>query len=463
MKNSKLALLGGSPVRQKEFRSRPYIGREEIDIVTRLMKKGNFSKFVGSPVEGTRKLLRKKSRQLDFGGDGFSFLGGRYVRKFEAVWSKLIGTDYCVSVNSATSGLTTALLAVGVEPGCEVITTPFSFTATATSIVLANAVPVFCDIDLETFCLSPESVGKCVTLHTKCLLPVHWCGNAGDLDGIMRIARADGLKVVEDSAQAPVTMYKGRCLGSYGDAAIFSFNEPKNVMTGEGGIIATDNADVAEKCRLIRNHGESIPVDADTDDYVTNSIGYNFRLVEPLAAIGYVQSKRILRLNSIRSKNYNYLRYNLVDLFGDVIIPQKITHPDSYYAYTAAFRWLSHKSGIDRDIVAAALRAEGVPVVTGIPRLMCDHPMFKRKLAYGKKHFPWNKSVYKGNCDYNKLNLPNARRLQKEYLGFFQMGWPNTPRDMDDIVRAFKKIMANKNALSSYSNRKMRKSFNTGR
>ena len=463
MKYTKLAILGGEPIRKKSFRSLPSVDDEELDLVVALMKKGDFSKFVGSPVEGTRELLRKKSLELDFADDSFNFLGGDYVRRFEAEWSRLIKADYCISVNSATSGLTAALLAAGIEPGDEVITTPYSFTATATSILLANAVPVFCDIDPETFCISPNSFKKSITPYTKCAIPVHWCGNAGDFDEIMKIAGKYNIKVIEDAAQAPVTMYKGRYLGTYGDAGVFSFNQPKNIMTGEGGMIVTKDLRIAEKCRLIRNHGESIPTDEDSDDYISNVIGCNFRLVEILAAIGYVQAKKVIGLNKIRSENYGYLKDSLVKNFPDLIIPQKITHPESYYAYTASFRWMPQSSGIPRNSVVAALRAEGIPVVSGIPRLMCDHPLFKRKLAYGKKHYPWIPPIYKGSVDYNKLDLPNARKLQEEYLGFFQLGWPNTREDMDDIINAFRKIMDNRDALSGLSHAEVKKDFSLGR
>lgn len=450
---TKLALLGGTPIRTKEFKSKPLVDDEEVDYVVGLMREGRFSKFVGSPIENTRHLLSQKSAELAFCGSDVSFLGGEYVRRFEAEWSKLIGADYCISVNSATSGITTALLAAGIEPGCEVITTPFTFTATGSAILLANAIPIFCDIDLETFCISPESLERNISPHTNAIMPVHWCGNAGNLDEIMGIARKYGLKVIEDAAQAPATIYQHRYLGTYGDAGIFSFNEPKNIMTGEGGIVATNNLRIAEKSRLIRNHGESIPTNDDDDEYVVNTVGYNFRLVEILAAIGCAQVKKLETLNSIRAENYKYLRHHIITSFGEFIIPQKITHEDSYFSYTAGFRWLSEKAGIHRNLFAQALRAEGIPVATGVSRLICDHPVFTRKLAFGKNHHPWNSAIYKGEVDYCSLALPNARKLHdEEYLGFFQMGWPNTKEDMDDILSAFKKIFDNKKSLLDLSN-----------
>ena len=464
MKKKILALLGGTPIRKKEFKSKPHISDEDILLVTSLMKEGRFSKFVGSPIESNvKKLLRTKSRNLNWKGDGFSFLGGEYVRLFESEVSRVAAADYSISVNSATSGLTTACIALDVGPGQEVVTTPFSFTATAASIVTANAVPRFCDIDLDTFCLSSEALEKSITPETSCVMPVHWCGNAGDLDQIMTISRSNNLKVIEDAAQAPGSFYKKKALGTYGDIGVYSFNEPKNLMVGEGGVIVTNSANYAEKCRLIRNHGEAIHMETDSDEFIVNTVGYNFRLPEILAAIGVNQIKKMEYLYEIRKRNWVYLKRRLKEEMGEHLIPQKITHEESYYAYTAAFRWQSKPSGIHRNIISKALIAEGIPVAQGIPRLLCDHPMFQRKLAFGKSHFPWNSDIYKGSINYNRKDFPNARQLlDHEYLGFFQMGYPNTEEDMEDIVKAFKKIMENQKALIEYKTESS-ESFTLGR
>ena len=179
-----LALLGGRPIRTKIFLSEPMIDDKESSIVSKLINNKQFSKFVGSPISGSHDILSKKSKDLHLENISANILGGEYVRKFEALWSEITDADYCISVNSATSGLTTSLLALDLEPGSEVITTPFSFTATCAAIVAANCVPVFCDIDPDTFCISPEKLVNLITERTKCVVAVHWCGNAGDLGEI---------------------------------------------------------------------------------------------------------------------------------------------------------------------------------------------------------------------------------------------------------------------------------------
>lgn len=445
-KNS-LALLGGTPIRKKDFFSKPMIDNEEITLVTELMKKSQFSKFVGSPIPGTNEILHKKSKNLEIDNVNPNILGGEYVRKFESLWSQLTNTDYCISVNSATSGLTTALLALGLEPGSEVITTPFSFSATCASIIAANCVPIFCDIDPDTFCLSPEKLKDLITEKTKCVLTVHWCGNAGDLDKIISICKEKNIFLVEDAAQAPTSLYQGKPIGSFGDVGVFSFNEPKNLMTGEGGIITTNNRSIAIKCRLIRNHGEAIVDDDYSDKDLLNIIGYNFRLTELHAAIAYVQVKKHQKINRIRNNNYKYLVDKINNDLSDYLIPQKITHPESYYAYTAAFRWNYKFTGIHRDIIAQALVAEGIAVFKGYHRLMCDHPMFKRKIAFGSNNFPW----IENSINYLETDIPNARELvNQEFLGFLQMGYPNSESDMDYIINAFLKIINNLSKLKNY-------------
>ena len=441
------ALLGGPPVRTRPFSSRPYLDEAEVEAVAQTVRDGVLSRFVGSPLPGTREQLRRTSAELLELDEPFSFLGGPNVRRFEAAWATAHDVPFAVSMNSATSAETSALMALDVGPGAEVITTPLSFTATATAVVAANAVPVFADIDLETMCLDPEAVERAITPRTRCLLPVHWCGNAGQLRELLDVARHHGLTVLEDSAQAPGTRYEGRFLGTWGAAGTFSFSEPKNVTTGEGGMLVTSEPALAEKCRLIRNHGESVPAEDDPDELVVNVVGQNFRMAEATAALGWVQTSKLGTVNGIRARNHHYLVARLEETIGDWISPQRLTHPDTFAAYTSAFRWSEAASGLTRDTVAAALRAEGVPTATGVGRLMSDNELFRRRLAYGHRHHPFTDEV-----EYRPELLPNARRLHdQEYLAFFLAGWPNTPDDMEDIVAAFAKVAAHRDELAGYA------------
>ena len=439
-----LALLGGKRVREAPFRSLPFVDEKEITAVEESIRAGLFSRFVGSNLSGTREALRKTSQELLTEEAAFSFMGGPNVRRFEADWANLHEVPYAISVNSATSGITAILMAMDIGPGAEVITTPLSFTATATAIVAAQATPVFADIDAETLCLDANSIEQRISPFTKAILYVHWCGNAGEFDRVQAVARSHGIPVIEDTAQAPGTTYQGKPLGTWGAAGVFSFSEPKNVTTGEGGMIVTSEPTIAEKCRLIRNHGEVIPELSDNQEFIRNVVGYNFRMVEIVAAMGWVQTQRLTALNRLRNRNYQYLSTRLSGLTG--LKPQRITHPDSFAAYTAVFLWDQELTGVSRDLVAAALRKEGIPVATGVGRLMSDHPMFLKKIAYGDSGWPFSAHV-----EYDPALLPVAHRVHdQEYLGFFLMGWPNTEKDMDDILLAFDKISKNLSALRCY-------------
>ncbi|MDG2092886.1 MAG: DegT/DnrJ/EryC1/StrS family aminotransferase [SAR86 cluster bacterium] len=424
---SKLALFGGSKIIKKQIKNKPYIEEKDIKLVGKLMEQGRFSRFVGSPIPGTMEELDKKSKDLvmDLKDDRYTFLGGAYVRSFEAKNANLVNADYAISVNSATSGLVTSLLALDLPNKSKVITTPYSFSATAAAIRLANLQPVFCDIDIETFNICPEDLKKTIkSKNIKCVVYVHWCGNAGDFDEIVKICKKNNIYLIEDSAQAPISLYKKRYLGTYGDMGVFSFNEPKNFMTGEGGMIVTNNKKFAVRSRLIRNHGEAIIDESFKKDLTNNTFGHNFRLTEIQAAIGLNQLKKSKKLSSIRSSNYKYLLKMIMSLNSDFIKPQRITHLESFYSYTAAFRWDSALSGIHRDTFCDALIKEGAPVFTGYPKLMSEQTLHKK---YS-----------------NTKNTKNAQRLNNdEFFGFLCLGNPNGKSEMKLIYQCIEKVLLN--------------------
>jgi len=234
----KLALLGGKKVRQEPFIGHAIIGDEEKQRVNEVLESGMLSGFIAKA--------------------GDNFYGGRQVRELESLVGRYFGVKDVVSVNSATSGLHVALGACGISPGDEVIVTPYTMSATATAIIMMNAVPVFADIEEETFGLDPESIREKITPRTRAILVVHLFGRAAEMDRIMKIAHEHGLFVIEDCAQAPGATYNGKAVGTIGDIGIFSLNQHKTITSGEGGFAITDDGKVALNMRLIRNHGEVI-------------------------------------------------------------------------------------------------------------------------------------------------------------------------------------------------------------
>ncbi|MGO9016320.1 MAG: DegT/DnrJ/EryC1/StrS family aminotransferase [Dissulfurispiraceae bacterium] len=433
-----LSLFGGDPVRKKPFQSSVVVDEKEWDYISQVLRNKEFSRFMGSPSKDIGTLLTMPSDDAeDLEGQYFSFLGGRMVRKFEAEFAGKFGVPYAISLNSATSGLSTALGAAGVGPGDEVITTCMSFNATALSILLFNSIPVFVDVDPGTFCLDPMEVEKAITPKTRAIMVVHLFGNAADMDVIMKIAERHNLVVIEDCAQAPGTKYKGKYVGTIGHMGVFSFQETKNMMTGEGGMIITANPEFAQKARLIRNHGESVPDDTWYDDSLVNLIGMNFRMTELTAALGIAQLAKLDENNRIRTNNARYLSEELSGLPG-LTIPV-VMHDAVPHSFPMLYD--EKETGVERHKVLMALRSEGIPVGSGYLRLMYENPIFLRKIAYGKHHCPWSCHLYNADREYKQGDCPTGERLLREqFIWFYHINRPNTIDDMKDVVRAFNKV-----------------------
>lgn len=435
---SELALLGGAPVRSKPFRSSVVIDDTEWERIREVLNREEFSRFMGSPTPDIDKLLTMPSAEAaDIGGQYFSFLGGRTVRQFEAEFAGRFGATYAISVNSATSGLSSALGAAGIGPGDEVITTCMSFNATAMSILVFNAIPVFADVENETYCMDPAAIERAITPQTKAILVVHLLGYPAEMDAIMRIARKHKLKVIEDAAQAPGTTYRDRYVGTIGDMGVYSFQETKNMMTGEGGMIVTNDPSLARKARLIRNHGESIPDDSWDDAALVNLVGLNFRMTELTAALGISQLEKLTENNRARTDNALFLKDHLQGLPG-IALP---VYKPGTVPHIFSMQYDEAVTGIERKKVLAALRAEGIPVGSGYLRLMYENPLFLKKIAYGKNHCPWSCHLYGKERSYKKGDCPIGEDLLKNrFLWFYHINRPNTREDMLDVSKAFRKI-----------------------
>jgi perosamine synthetase len=234
---------------------------------------------------------------------------GPKVAEFEEKFADYIGTEYAVAVSSGTTALHLALLAAGVGEGDEVITTPFSFAATGNSVLYTGAKPVFVDINPQTYNLDPEKIQEAITPQTKAILPVHLYGQPADMDSISKIASENDLFVIEDAAQAHGAIYHGKMAGALGDMACFSFYPTKNMTTSEGGIVTTNNREMAEKIRILRAHGEK-------QRYKHSVLGYNFRMTDISAAIGLAQLKKLDKFNQKRIENAAYLSEHINEIKG---------------------------------------------------------------------------------------------------------------------------------------------------
>jgi perosamine synthetase len=291
---------------------------------------------------------------------------GPRVRAFEAAFADYIGTEHAIAVNSGTAALIVALQAHGVGPGDEVITSPFSFIATATSIMACGATPVFVDIDPFDFNLDPAKVEEAITDATKAIMPVHLFGHPARMTELAQIAEENGLALVEDAAQAHGAAHAGRNVGSFGTGC-FSFYPTKNMATGEGGIITTDDAEVARLCRIIRNHGQEVR-------YRSDYFGLNWRMTDLAAAIGHVQLGHLEDWNAARIANAE----KLSRLITSVPTPQ-VRDGDRhvYHQYTVRL------SG-DRDAIQKQLLEAGVGSAIHYPMTINRQPIMV-KMGIGQE------------------------------------------------------------------------------
>jgi dTDP-4-amino-4,6-dideoxygalactose transaminase len=366
------------------------------------------------------------------------------VQKFEQEWAKYFGVKYAVSVNSATSALIAAVGAAGIEPGDEVIVSPYTMTASASCVLVYNAIPVFADIDSEIFCITAETIRQRITPQTKAIIVVDILGHPAEMDGIMELAREHNLTVIEDAAQAPGSLYHGRWAGTLAHIGVFSLNYHKTIHTGEGGMIVTNDENLAERMQLIRNHAEVVVKDKGVQNIV-NLLGFNFRMTEIEAAIGSEQLKKLDALVARRVEAADYLTARLEGLAGITrpVVRSEVRH--GYYLY--ALRYSEEELGIPRAEFVRALKAEGIPMAEGYVEPIYLQPLYQQRIVYGSQGCPFT-CHYTGSVSYEKGICPVTERLyyREMMLGnFCYAGIGET--DLDDIVDGLTKVVGHRAEL----------------
>tara|TARA_B110000027_G_scaffold43891_1_gene48363 strand:- start:1395 stop:2675 length:1281 start_codon:yes stop_codon:yes gene_type:complete len=425
MINQKLALLGGPKVIKKVFKRYNSIGKEEIKAVNKVMKTGVLSDFIANRSE--------------------QFYGGKKVKEFERACEKYFKVKKAISVNSWTSGLIAAVGALDINPGDEIIVSPWTMCATATAIIHWNAIPVFADIEDKTFNLDPKEVEKKITKKTKAIMSVDIFGHPAPMNELKKIAKKYKLKIISDAAQSPAALYNNEYAGTMTDIGGISLNCHKHIQTGEGGMLFTNNIRLAKRMCLIRNHAEAI-VETKKPKDLANMIGYNFRLGEIECAIGIEQLKKLKSIIYSRKQIAKKLDKEFKDLAGlrTPIVKKGCTH--SYYVYPMVIN--TKMLGISKQKIYDALVAEGVQGLqikfTNAHRL----PMFVNKIAYGNKNFPWTYSKKSKKIKYGNGTCPVAEDLQDNtYMGFGMFFYEYTRSDINLIIKSFKKVWSNLNAL----------------
>ena len=427
-KMNKPAILGGNAVRRQAFPERTTMGEAEKKAVRDVMDSNVLSDFIGAP--------------------GDCFMGGKKVRAFERAWADEYRFNHAISVNSWTSGLVTAIGAIGIEPGDEVICSPFTMSASATCALFYGGIPVFADIDPNTFCLDPVSIEQRITARTRAIVVVHLFGHPADMDAIMALGKRYKLRVIEDAAQAPGVFYKGRAVGAIGDIGGFSLNYHKHIHTGEGGMLVTQDDELALRCQLIRNHGENALEHYDFLEPV-NIIGANYRLTELQAAIGIEQLKRLEEYLQIRQKLAAHFTERLERMPG--ITVQK-TVPDCTHAYYVyPFRFDAEQAGLSRDLFVKAVNAElqpatgfeTTPLIGGYVRPLYLNPIYQQRRAIGRGGWPFS-LVQPDRLDYAQGLCPVVERMHDRELVLCPLvREPLTTADIDDLADAIEKVLMN--------------------
>jgi len=365
-------------------------GREEEEAVLEVLRGGELSSFHRS------------------------FLGGNKVVEFERDFASYHNVKHAVSTTSGTTALHTALLACGIGEGDEVITTPYTFAATSSSIVMCGAKLVYVDIDPKTYAIDPSKIEEAVTERTIAILPVHNLGHPADMDAIMEISKDFDLYVIEDAAQALGAEYNGRKAGTIGHMGCFSFQNSKVISTGEGGMVITNNDELARRAQEIRNHG---------DIYGSGRfLGYNYRMTELQAAIGVEQLKKLDSLNKWQVDNFNHLAPRL----PKCIKPPYVAPYANPTFYIVGCVFDESEAGIPRDefvrkCTEANLR-EGKP---------------RSCIGSGYRCVTYNLPFYKKF----ERRCPNAEELVKNALWLDVVRQPNRMDDLDKLIDGFKGIL----------------------
>jgi dTDP-4-amino-4,6-dideoxygalactose transaminase len=357
-----------------------------------------------------------------------TLLHGTYVKKFEEDFAKYIGVKHAIGVNTGTAALHIALAALNIGPGDEVIVPPFTFIATASSVLHNNAIPIFADIDPKSYTLDPKSVQEKITNKTKAIIPVHLAGISADMDRLTAIAEKQNIHIIEDAAQSIGTLCNGKQVGSIGALGCFSFYPSKNITTGEGGMITTNDDKLAEECRLIRHHGEP-------SWYVYNRLGYNYRMTEIQGAIGGIQLKKLPEFIKIRNKNAEFLN-NSVDQIDGINPPFVPEYCEPAYNY-----WIGRINPKEIGLSKEQFLERFPKSKVLYPKPLYKTKLFQEKIAY-PKGCPWSCPFYGKEIDYTNITLPNVELITKEIFAL-DVHPKITQQELEDYIEIMRKLAKN--------------------
>lgn len=410
------AVLGGTPVRATAFPSWPIQDARDEQGLVSVLRSGKWGRGNGGQVQA-----------------------------FEAQYATATGTQHCLATANGTSALLTALAALGIGAGDEVIVPPYTFVATINAVLMLHAMPVFVDTDIETFQIDATKIAAAITPQTRLILPVHLGGSVADMDAIMATATARNIPVIEDACQSHLAQWKGRHVGSIGKAGCFSFQASKNLNSGEGGAIISNDRALVDKAYAFHNNSRP----GSGSDFAYRHSGLNLRLTEFQASLLMTQMTRLEALATQREANAAYLTTQLAQIAG--ITPAKMyagVTRNAYHLYM--FRYdPAGFAGLSRPAFLKALRAEGVPASSGYSPLNKE-PLLGNAFATKGYQRIYGADAIRAMDDRNRT--PQNDRLCEEAVWLTQTMLIGPRGDMDTIVEAVRKIQKHAGDIARQSN-----------
>jgi dTDP-4-amino-4,6-dideoxygalactose transaminase len=405
---SKLAIHGGRPVRRAPFAAWPSIGKAERKALLAVLSSGTWG------------------------------IGGKEITKLEKQFARLHGGRHGVAVMNGTVALEIALKAGRIGDGDEVIVPSYTFAATATAVLNVNAIPVFADIDPDTYCVEPQSVRDLIGPRTKAIIPVHFAGHPADMDALTTIASERSLFLIEDAAQAHCAEWKGQPVGSIGHIGTFSFQSSKNITSGEGGMILTKDDDLAERCWSYHNCGRS----PAREWYHHPRLGGNYRMTQFQAALVLAQLSRVKRQRQTRQRNAKYLAAQLKGIPGLLTLTTDARATQHAYHLFVMKYDETQCPPLKRSALLKALNAEGIPAGSGYV------PLYREGFLEEAREFTLRNRVYAGHS-YVGVTCPHTERACREAIWLPQYVLLGSKEDLDDVVRAFNKIVEHRNEMAN--------------
>jgi dTDP-4-amino-4,6-dideoxygalactose transaminase len=400
-----LAINGGTPVRKNPWPKWPVVTDDDVNAVANAVRSGKWSSNLGEE-----------------------------IHQFENEFAAYNSVKHAICVNSGNAALQIALSALGVRAGDEVIVPDYTYIATATAVLMNGAVPVLVDIDPQTYNIDPAAVRRAITPRTKAIIPVHFSGSVCAMDELMQIARENDLAIVEDAAHSHGGTWRGKALGTIGDMGCFSFQASKNLNSGEGGCIVTDNDDAAQICRAIASNGR-VPRGIWYEHFINGS---TFRMTEMQGALLRSQLTRLKKQTALRDKNGRILDEELAKIDGISPMlrdPDQELHPHHLYM----FRYDENTIGLPKSTFVERLNAEGIPATPGYGLPLHQQPVFSGENI--PELFAAHNAPHRDAYDYKNTNSPvTEKACASQAMWLTQSVLLAEPEEMQDIVDAIVKV-----------------------